>query len=108
MGAPNIVRGKSHSGNISAAELAGLGLLDILSSDYMPPSLLHAAFMLPGLTGLPLHKTLETVSLNPARAVGLADRGTLEAGKRADAVQVRLVDGVPVVRAVWRAGERVL
>jgi alpha-D-ribose 1-methylphosphonate 5-triphosphate diphosphatase len=108
MGAPNIVRGKSHSGNIPAVELARLGLLDVLSSDYMPPSLLHAVFMLPGLSGLPLHKALEIVALNPARAVGLADRGSLEPGKRADAVRVRLVDGVPVVLAVWRAGKRVL
>ena len=108
MGAPNIVRGGSHSGNVSAVELAKNGLLDILSSDYMPASLLHAAFMLPELTGASLQKALETVTSNPAKAVGLEDRGALEPGKRADAVQVRLVDGIPVVRAVWRAGLRVL
>jgi len=108
MGAPNIVRGGSHSGNVSAVELARQGLLDILSSDYMPASLLHAAFLLPELTGVSLQKALETVTVNPAKAVGLEDRGALEAGKRADAVQVRLVEGIPVVRAVWRAGLRVL
>ena len=108
MGAPNIVRGGSHSGNVSALELARQGLLDILSSDYMPASLLHAAFLLPKLIGVTLQKALETVTLNPAKAVGLDDRGALELGKRADAAQVRLVDGVPVVRAVWRAGLRVL
>ncbi len=108
MGAPNIVRGGSHSGNVSAVELARYGLLDVLSSDYMPASLLHAAFLLPELTGVSLQKALETVTTNPAKAVGLADRGALEAGKRADAVQVRLVDGIPVVRAVWRSGLRVL
>ena len=108
MGAPNIVRGGSHSGNISAAELARQGLLDILSSDYMPASLLHAAFLLPELTGVSLQKALETVTINPAKAVGLDDRGVLEPGKRADAVQVRLVEGIPVVRAVWRSGLRVL
>lgn len=108
MGAPNIVRGGSHSGNVSAAELAREGLLDILSSDYMPASLLHAAFLLPELTGMPLQQALETVTSNPAKAVGLNDRGALEAGKRADAVQVRLVDGVPVVRAVWQGGQRTL
>jgi alpha-D-ribose 1-methylphosphonate 5-triphosphate diphosphatase len=108
MGAPNIVRGGSHSGNISALELARHGLLDILSSDYMPASLLHAAFLLPELTGMSLQKALELVTLNPAKAVGLDDRGTLATGKRADAVQVKLVDGIPVVRAVWRAGLRVL
>jgi len=108
MGAPNIVRGGSHSGNVSAADLAKRGLLDILSSDYMPASLLHAAFMLPELAGIPLGQALETVTLNPAQAVGLTDRGALEPGKRADAVQVRLADGIPMVRAVWRAGVRML
>jgi alpha-D-ribose 1-methylphosphonate 5-triphosphate diphosphatase len=108
MGAPNIVRGGSHSGNVSALELAQQGLLDILSSDYMPASLLHAAFLLPGLTGITLEKALETVTINPAKAVGLDDRGALEPGKRADAVQVRVVDDIPVIRAVWRAGQRVL
>jgi len=108
MGAPNVVRRGSHSGNVAAVDLAREGLLDILSSDYMPASLLHAAFLLPELTGMPLQKALETVTINPAKAVGLHDRGALEPGKLADAVQVRLVDGVPVVRAVWRQGQRVL
>ena len=108
MGAPNIVRGGSHSGNVSALELAQQGLLDILSSDYMPASLLHAAFLLPELTGITLTQALETVTVNPAKAVGLDDRGALEAGKRADAVQVRLAGGIPIVRAVWRSGKRVL
>jgi len=108
MGAPNIVRGGSHSGNVSATELAKQGLLDILSSDYMPASLLHAAFLLPGLTGISLKKALETVTINPAKAVGLDDRGELAPGKRADAVRVKLVGDVPVVRAVWRSGQRVL
>jgi len=107
-GAPNVVRGGSHSGNVSAVDLAREGLLDIFSSDYMPASMLHAAFMLPELTGISLTKALDTVTINPARAVGLNDRGALETGKRADAAQVRLVDGIPVVRAVWRSGRRVL
>ncbi len=108
MGAPNIVRGGSHSGNVSAIELARNGLLDILSSDYMPASLLHAAFLLPELTGITLSRALETVTVHPAKAVGLDDRGELAPGKRADAVQVKLVDDIPVVRAVWRSGRRVL
>jgi alpha-D-ribose 1-methylphosphonate 5-triphosphate diphosphatase len=108
MGAPNLVRGGSHSGNMPAAEAALNGLLDILSSDYMPASLLHAAFMLTELAGIPLREALAPVTVNPARAVGLDDRGALEPGKRADAVQVRLVDGIPIVRAVWRSGRRVL
>lgn len=108
MGAPNIVRGGSHSGNVAALELAQKGLLDILSSDYMPASLLHAAFMLPELAGMTLAWALRTVTLSPARAVGLDDRGELAPGKRADAVRVRLVGGVPTVRSVWREGRQVL
>lgn len=108
MGAPNVVRGGSHSGNVAAAELAREGLLDILSSDYMPASLLHAAFMLPTIAGIPLRDALRTVTLAPARAVGMEDRGELAPGKRADAVRVRLVNSVPMVRAVWREGVQVL
>jgi alpha-D-ribose 1-methylphosphonate 5-triphosphate diphosphatase len=108
MGAPNVVRGGSHSGNVAVVDLAREGLLDILSSDYMPASLLHAAFILPELAGVPLAEALRTVTLAPARAVGLEDRGELAPGKRADAVRVRLVNGVPVVRSVWREGIQVL
>jgi len=106
MGAPNRVRGGSHSGNVSAAELAQQDLLDILSSDYVPTSLLHAAFLLQE-DGYSLPKALATVSRNPAQVIGLQDRGEIAAGLRADLVRVRMVDGYPVVLAVWRAGERV-
>jgi alpha-D-ribose 1-methylphosphonate 5-triphosphate diphosphatase len=111
MGAPNLVRGGSHSGNVSAGELAAEGLVDILSSDYVPVSLLHGAFTLAGKdgaeSGIGLPAALATVSVNPARAASLADRGRIEPGLRADLLRVRLVDGVPVVRSVWREGERV-
>lgn len=108
MGAPNLVRGGSHSGNVSAGELAREGLVDILSSDYVPVSLLHGAFTLAeGEHGIGLPQALATVTVNPARAAGLEDRGRIEPGLRADLLRVRLVDGVPVVRAVWREGERV-
>lgn len=108
MGAPNIVRGGSHSGNVSAAELAQKGLLDILSSDYVASSLGLAAFRLvtDGLMQLP--QAIATVSLNPARAVGLNDRGEIAQELRADVVRVRVVAGVPVVRSVWRGGRRIL
>lgn len=108
MGAPNIVRGGSHSGNVSARELAESGHLDILSSDYVPFSLLQAAFMLGEADesgGLP--EAIAKVSRNPAAAVGLDDRGVIEAGRRADVVRVRVDGGVPVVRTVWRQGARV-
>ncbi|MBE0580051.1 alpha-D-ribose 1-methylphosphonate 5-triphosphate diphosphatase [Devosia sp.] len=108
MGAPNVVRGKSHSGNISATDLVRAGLLDILSSDYVPFAPLQAAFALPQrVEGFGLPAALATVTRNPARAAGLDDRGEIAIGKRADLVRVRLVGGLPVVRGVWRQGMRV-
>jgi alpha-D-ribose 1-methylphosphonate 5-triphosphate diphosphatase len=107
MGGPNVVRGGSHSGNISAAELAEAGLLDALSSDYVPVSLMHAAFILHEKLGQPLPQTIATITRNPAHMAGLHDRGELAADKRADLVRVRNVDGVPVVATVWREGRRV-
>ena len=108
MGAPNVVRGGSHSGNASAIELAGEGVLDGLSSDYVPASLLHAAFRLADVPGLALNEAVAMVSANVADMLGLDDRGRIEPGRRADLVRVRLHDDLPVVRAVWRAGERVI
>lgn len=108
MGAPNVVRGKSHSGNISATDLVAAGLLDILSSDYVPFALLQAAFLLPRrVEGLDLSQALATVTANPARAAGLDDRGEIAPGKRADLVRVAADAPLPVVRAVWREGSRV-
>ncbi len=108
MGAPNVVRGGSHSGNISAGALAAEGLLDILSSDYAPVSLLHAAFLLHGAGGMALPEAVAKVSRNPARALGLDDRGEIAPGKRADLARVCIVNGLPVPRQVWRAGSRVV
>ncbi len=106
MGGPNVVRGGSHSGNVSARLLAREGLLDILSSDYVPRALVHAAFVLHTEEGLPLPETVAMVSTNPARVLGMGDRGLLAPGKRADLVRVRLVDDQPVVMNVWRGGRR--
>jgi alpha-D-ribose 1-methylphosphonate 5-triphosphate diphosphatase len=109
MGAPNVVRGGSHSGNVSALDLARRGLLDILSSDYVPYSLLQAAFALPHRdTGMDLPAAIRTVTANPAAAVGLEDRGAIAVGKRADLIRVRLDGEFPVMRAAWRQGERVM
>ena len=108
MGAPNLIRGGSHSGNVAAQDLAEAGLLSILSSDYVPASLLMAAFLLPErVPGIDLPAAIATVTANPARATGLDDRGRIAPGLRADLVRVRLAQGIPVVRQVWRAGERV-
>ena len=108
MGAPNVVRGKSHSGNISANELAAQGHLDILSSDYVPFSLMQAAFALPqAIPDISLPEAVAMVSRNPAEAARLTDRGEIAIGKRADFSRVAFRSGVPIVRAVWRQGRRI-
>ena len=106
-GAPNVVCGGSHSGNVAALELARHGLLDILSSDYVPAALLHAAVLLHTRLGLSLPAAIATVSATPAERAGLDDRGEIAPGRRGDLVRVRVVDGLPVVRAVWRQGHRI-
>jgi alpha-D-ribose 1-methylphosphonate 5-triphosphate diphosphatase len=113
MGGPNVVRGGSHSGNVSAIELAKLGLVDILSSDYVPGSLMSATVRLTETTDLSLPQAVALVSRNPAKSIGLHDRGSLDVGLRSDLVQVRMInlpDGrhQPIVRAVWRGGVRVV
>ena len=108
MGAPNVVRGGSHSGNIAAVDLAREGLLDILSSDYIPSSLLMGALQLPKhVPAIDLASAIRTVTKAPAEAVGLNDRGEIAAGKRADVIRVHVAGDVPVVRAAWREGRRV-
>jgi alpha-D-ribose 1-methylphosphonate 5-triphosphate diphosphatase len=108
MGAPNLVRGASHSGNVGTAELARAGLLDVMSSDYMPASLLMAAFHLPkAVPAIELPQAVRTVTAAPAAAVGLDDRGEIAVGKRAELVRVRVSRDIPVVRSVWRSGQRV-
>ncbi|CAD7048587.1 alpha-D-ribose 1-methylphosphonate 5-triphosphate diphosphatase [Pseudorhizobium halotolerans] len=108
MGAPNIVRGKSHSGNIAARELAERGVLDVLSSDYVPLSLLHAPFVLADdIDAISLPQAIAMVTSTPARTVGLEDRGRIAPGLRADLVRVKRDNGVPVARATWREGRRV-
>ena len=108
MGAPNIVRGKSHSGNIAARDLAELGVLDVLSSDYVPFSLLYAPFLLSDqVEGITLPRALSMVTSTPAATVGLTDRGRIAGGLRGDVVRVHRDSGVPVVRGVWRQGIRV-
>ncbi len=106
MGAPNVIRGGSHSGNVAARDLAELGHLDILSSDYVPSALLLSATMLGELWGN-MAQGLKTVTQTPAQAAGLADRGELRAGLRADLIRFRLRDGIPALSAAWSRGRRV-
>jgi alpha-D-ribose 1-methylphosphonate 5-triphosphate diphosphatase len=107
-GAPNIVRGGSHSGNVSAADLVRAGAVDAFASDYVPPSLVEAAFQCAREEEISLPSAVAMVSDHPARMSRLPDRGRLETGLRADMVRVRLHGDLPIVRQVWRAGERVI
>ncbi|WP_069111073.1 alpha-D-ribose 1-methylphosphonate 5-triphosphate diphosphatase [Jiangella alba] len=103
-GAPNVVRGGSHAGNVSAAELAAAGLVDVLASDYLPAALLPAAVQLARAGTVPLPAAVGLVTAGPAAAVGLHDRGQLIPGRRADLVLADLSAPHPIVHWVTRAG----
>jgi alpha-D-ribose 1-methylphosphonate 5-triphosphate diphosphatase len=105
-GAPNIVRGGSHSGNVSVADLLHEAAVDALASDYVPSSLIDAAFQC-ARSDITLPDAIALISDQPARLAGLHDRGRIAPGQRADLVRVRLHQTLPVVRQVWRSGERV-
>jgi alpha-D-ribose 1-methylphosphonate 5-triphosphate diphosphatase len=107
-GAPNLVRGGSHTGNVAVLDLLRVGLVDALASDYVPTSMIEAAFLAAEQTGIALPRTVALISDAPARMVGFTDRGRIEPGLRADLVRVRMHDGAPVVREVWQRGERVI
>lgn len=108
MGAPNMVRSASHCGNVLTQDLAAADLVDCLSSDYVPHSLVHGAFLLHDEIGWPLARSIATVTSEPARLIGLNDRGELACGKRADFVRVRrAAKGIPVPISTWRGGTRI-
>lgn len=106
MGAPNLLRGGSHSGNVAAARLAEIGCLDILSSDYVPASLLAGAARLGEQAG-DMAAGIARVTAAPAAAAGLADRGRIAPGLRADLIRFTVDHGTPITRSVWVRGERV-
>ncbi|MBA99144.1 MAG: alpha-D-ribose 1-methylphosphonate 5-triphosphate diphosphatase [Sulfitobacter sp.] len=106
MGAPNVIRGGSHSGNVAALDLAQADRLDILSSDYVPAGLLMAALQLGDLWGN-LARGLATVTHAPALHSGLSDRGTLEIGMRADIIRFKRLDGLAILKETWSEGQRV-
>ena len=106
-GAPNIVRGGSHSGNVNAADLVRARSVDAFASDYVPAALIEAAFICADTTGITLPAAIAMITDNPARMANLTDRGRLAVGLRADFVRLRLFEGQPVVREVFRAGARV-
>ncbi|MBC9205687.1 alpha-D-ribose 1-methylphosphonate 5-triphosphate diphosphatase [Roseomonas aerophila] len=106
-GAPNLVRGGSHSGNVAAVDLVRKGLVDVFASDYVPPAMIEAVWRAAAETGISLAAAVATITDAPARMLKMADRGRIEAGRRADLVRIRPLGHMPVVRSVWRAGERV-
>jgi len=105
-GAPNVVRGGSHSGGVSVAELAEKDLLDGLSSDYVPASLLQAVLKLSDNHGIALPAAMAKVTWKVADILGLRDRGHLKPGLRADLVRFRALGATPVISTVWSQGRR--
>ncbi|MBD0865514.1 MAG: alpha-D-ribose 1-methylphosphonate 5-triphosphate diphosphatase [Rhodobacteraceae bacterium] len=106
MGAPNLVRGESHSGNVAARDLAERELLDILSSDYVPAALIMGAIHLADIWD-DLPRGIATVTHTPAKYSGLTDRGRIEIGLWADLMRFKLFGGQPMVRSTWVQGQRV-
>ncbi len=107
-GAPNILRGKSQSGNMRALDAVLAGVADCLCGDYSPAALLPSVMRLPDLAGIALHEAVALVTCNPARAAGLHERGEIAVGKRADLVAVKTLGGLPQAERVWSAGIPVL
>ena len=106
-GAPNVVRGGSHSGNVAAADMIRAGVVDALASDYVPAALVEAAWRSVTKAGIGLPDAVAMITDAPARMARLADRGRIAAGLRADLARVAAIGDLAFVRQVWRAGERV-
>ncbi|WP_372350853.1 alpha-D-ribose 1-methylphosphonate 5-triphosphate diphosphatase [Streptomyces sp. KL116D] len=104
-GAPNVLRGGSHSGNVSAEELIALDLVDNLSSDYMPTTLLAAVLDLAGRGIVPLHRAVSLITSGAARTAGLDDRGSLAPGLRADLIVLTVHGGQHTLRMSLLAEE---
>jgi alpha-D-ribose 1-methylphosphonate 5-triphosphate diphosphatase len=107
-GAPNILRGRSQSGNMRALDAVESGVADCLCGDYSPAALLPSIMRLPALTDISLCRAVAMVTINPARAAGLPDRGEIAIGKRADLVAVKMLGSLPQAEKVWMGGEPVL
>jgi alpha-D-ribose 1-methylphosphonate 5-triphosphate diphosphatase len=108
LGSPNVLRGQSQARNLSARDAISWGFGDILCSDYSPMTMLHAVLTLEQLGILPLHEAVNMVSLNPARAVGIANRtGSLEEGKDADMLIVDHSNGFPRILKTFVGGREV-
>lgn len=109
VGAPNILLGGSHSGNLSALDAIKADAASVLVSDYYPQALLHAVFTLARKEDIPLWQAVRLVTLHPAQAVGLdGDIGSLECGKQADLLVVSEQNGTPTIEQVYVAGDCVV
>ncbi len=109
LGAPNVVRGASHAGNIAASEIIAAGFCDALASDYHYPSPARAALRLVELGILDMPAAWDLVSAGPARLLGLTDRGQLAPGKRADLIVMdprthRIVATLAAGQVAWMSG----
>jgi alpha-D-ribose 1-methylphosphonate 5-triphosphate diphosphatase len=107
-GAPNILRGKSQSGNMRALDAVLAGVADCLCGDYSPAALLPSVMRLPTLAGITLPAAIALVTRNPARAAGLIDRGEIAVGMRADLIAVKHLGGLPQAERVWSGGKSAL
>lgn len=107
-GAPNILRGKSQSGNMRALDAVLAGVADCLCGDYSPAALLPSVMRLPELASISLPEAIALVTCNPARAAGLIDRGEIAIGKRADLIAVKKLGDLPQVERVWSSGKQAL
>lgn len=106
-GAPNIIRGKSQSGSMKALDAIKAGVADCLCADYAPAALIIAVMKLPQLTDIDLASSVRLVTMNPAKAAGLNDRGEIAVGKRADLIMIDMPAGLPQVTRVWLKGQTV-
>lgn len=103
-GAPNILRGKSQSGSMRALDAVKQNVADCLCADYAPAALIVAVFRLPQLADISLDDAVRLVTLNPALAAGLEDRGSIAVGQRADLVSVAHINGLAQAAGVWTGG----
>ena len=105
-GSPNILRGNSHSKNLSARDAILSGYGDIICSDYSPMTLLHAVFTLFSISSF--HEVVNMTSLNPAMALGISEKvGSIEEGKDADIILVDISDEVPMIMKTFVSGKEV-
>lgn len=104
-GAPNILRGKSQSGSMKAVEAIHHGVADCLCADYSPAALIVAVHRIPEISDLSLAAAVRMVTLNPAKAARLDDRGEIAIGKRADLIAVAMPGGLPQVASTWCSGK---